>query len=79
MQIAFMGFNALCNSVRGFDGEETTQRDYQWLNRNEEELKHDIIAAKNVRPRQTHINDIVPRNFIEVCIDMKQMGVGGYG
>lgn len=75
---SLMGFNALCNSVEDFDGEETTQRDYQWLNRNEEELKHDIIAAKNVRPRQTHINDIVPRNFIEVCIDMKQMGVGGY-
>ncbi len=72
------GFNALPNSVEDFDGEEATHRDYQWLNRNEEELKHDTIAAINVRPRQTHINDIMPRDFIEVCIDMKQMGVGGY-
>ena len=28
--------------------------------------------------RQTHINDIVPQNFVEVCIDMKQQGVAGY-
>lgn len=31
-----------------------------------------------MRPRQTHINDIAPRNFVEVCVDMKQMGVAGY-
>lgn len=73
-----MGFTALRNSIEDFDGEEAILRDYQWLNRNEEELKHDTIAAKNVRPRQTHINDITPENFVEVCIDMKQMGVGGY-
>lgn len=65
-------------AIEDFDGEEAILRDYQWLNRNEEELKHDTIAAKNVRPRQTHINDITPENFVEVCIDMKQMGVGGY-
>jgi beta-galactosidase len=29
-------------------------------------------------PRQTHINDIKPRDFVEVCIDMKQQGVAGY-
>lgn len=72
------GFNALRNSIEDFDGEEAKHRDYQWLNRSEEELKHDTIAARNVRPRQTHINDITPRNFVEVCIDMKQMGLGGY-
>lgn len=73
-----IGFTALRNSVEDFDGEETTRRDYQWLNRNEEELKHDTAAARNVRPRQTHINDVTPADFVEVCIDMKQMGVGGY-
>lgn len=26
----------------------------------------------------THKNDIVPRDFVEVCIDMKQQGVAGY-
>ena len=73
-----VGFNALRNSVEDFDGEDAVQRDYQWLNRNERELRHDVVEAKNVRPRQTHINDIAPRDFVEVCIDMKQMGVGGY-
>lgn len=73
-----IGFNALRNSVEDFDGEEATHRDYQWQNRNEEERKHDVATARNIKPRQTHINDITPRNFVEVCIDMKQMGVGGY-
>lgn len=73
-----IGFNALRNSIEDFDGEEATHRDYQWQNRNEEERKHDVATARNIKPRQTHINDITPRNFVEVCIDMKQMGVGGY-
>lgn len=73
-----IGFNALRNSVEDFDGEETVHRDYQWNNRDAEELKHDVATAKDVKPRQTHINDITPKNFVEVCIDMKQMGVGGY-
>ncbi len=25
-----------------------------------------------------HVNDIIPRDFVEVCVDMKQQGVGGY-
>ena len=25
-----------------------------------------------------HVNDISPRNFVEVCVDMKQQGVAGY-
>lgn len=73
-----IGFNALRNSVENFDGEEATHRDYQWNNRDAEELKHDVATAKNIKPRQTHINDITPRDFVEVCVDMKQMGVGGY-
>ncbi len=73
-----IGFNALRNSVEDFDGEEATNRDYQWNNRDAEELKHDVATAKNIKPRQTHINDITSRDFVEVCVDMKQMGVGGY-
>lgn len=73
-----IGFNSLRNSIEDFDGEEATHRDYQWNNRDTEELKHDIEKAQNIKPRQTHINDISPRDFVEVSIDMKQMGVGGY-
>lgn len=25
-----------------------------------------------------HINDVSPRNFVEVCVDMKQQGLAGY-
>ena len=39
---------------------------------------HDEAAAKDVKPRMTHMNDITSRNFVEVCIDMKQEGVAGY-
>ena len=28
--------------------------------------------------RMHHVNDITPRDFVEVCVDMKQQGVGGY-
>ncbi len=35
-------------------------------------------AAKDVLRKQTHEYDIVPRNFVEVCVDMKQSGVAGY-
>ena len=73
-----VGFNALRNSVEDFDGENAVNRDYQWNNRNAEELKHDVSTAKNRKPRQTHINDITPQDFVEVCVDMKQMGLGGY-
>ncbi|MDO4163849.1 MAG: glycoside hydrolase family 2 TIM barrel-domain containing protein [Bacteroides sp.] len=75
---SIIGFNALRNSVEDFDGEDAVHRDYQWSNRNAEELKHNVETARNIKPRQTHINDITPRNFVEVCVDMKQMGVGGY-
>ena len=71
-------FNSLRNSIEDFDGEEAVQRDYQWNNRDAEELKHDVSTAKNIKPRQTHINDITPRDFVEVCLDMRQMGVGGF-
>ena len=73
-----IGFNALRNSVEDFDGGETVSRPYQWLNRDAGELVHDENKAKDQLPRKTHINDITPRNFVEVCVDMKQQGVAGY-
>ena len=27
--------------------------------------------------RQTHINDIKPRDYVELCIDKVMMGIGG--
>ncbi len=74
-----IGFNALLNSIEDFDSEEALPHPRQWnnfsaeetANRNEEE-------ARNVLRRMHHINDITPRDFVEICIDMKQQGVAGY-
>ncbi len=74
-----IGFNALRNSVEDFDSEEATHRPYQWNNFNSEEIaSRSEEDAKNRRPRQTHLNDISPKNFVEVSVDMKQHGVAGY-
>ena len=73
-----MEFNALRNSVEDFDS-ENANRPYQWQNRSPEE-----IASKNAEEaryklrKQTHINDIVERNYVEVCVDLRQQGVAGY-
>lgn len=74
-----VGFNALRNTVEDFDSEDATTRPYQWNNFSSEEIAaRNDADARNRKPRQTHINDITPRNFVEVCIDMKQQGVAGY-
>lgn len=74
-----MGFNALRNSIEDFDSEEAVKHDYQWNNFTEKEIaERDPEKAKNRLRRMHHINDISPRNFVEVCLDMKQQGVGGY-
>lgn len=70
-------FNALRNSVEDFDSEEAVNRDYQWDNLSSDET-HDPEAAKNVRRRQTHIDDVVSRDYMEVCLDAVHSGVGGY-
>ncbi|MDR0511399.1 MAG: DUF4981 domain-containing protein [Rikenellaceae bacterium] len=69
-------FNVLRNSIEDFDCEESTA-DYQWRNVSPDEPR-DVEAARNVLRRQTHEKDIVPRDFVEVCLDMRQSGVGGY-
>lgn len=73
-----IGFNALRNTVEDFDSEESSHP-YQWRNRSPEEISNkDEAEAKNVVRRKTHVNDIIPRDFVEVCVDMKQQGVAGY-
>lgn len=72
-------FNALRNSIEDFDDEEQTALPRQWSNFTPEQVaNHDEAAAKNVLRRQHHINDVIPQDFVEVCIDLKQQGVGGY-
>lgn len=71
-------FNALRNSIEDFDGEEANAP-YQWNNFSAAEMKNQTDAnGKNFRPKQTHINDIRPRDFVEVSLDWRQQGVGGY-
>ena len=72
-------FNALRNSIKDFDDEEQVNLPRQWSNFTPEQIaNHDEAAAKDVLRRQHHINDVTPRNYVEVCIDLKQQGVGGY-
>ena len=72
-------FNALRNSIEDFDDEEQVNLPRQWSNFTLEQIaNHDEAAAKDVLRRQHHINDVTPRNYVEVCIDLKQQGVGGY-
>ena len=71
----FMEFNVSHNRIEDFDGEESN-RPYQWQNFTKGE-SHDPLMAKKRKPKQTHINDIFPRNFVEVCLDHRMMGVAG--
>ena len=70
-------FNALRCAVEDLDSEEAVQRDYQWENKGPL-TENDPAKAKNRLRRQTHINDYVERDFVEVCVDYAQSGVGGY-
>ncbi len=73
-----VGFNALRNSIEDFDSEEA-DAPYQWNNFSPEEIKaRNDEEARNRLPRRTHVNDIKPREYVEICVDMKQQGVGGY-
>ena len=75
---SLIGFNALRNSVEDFDCEES-DAEYQWRNLSPQEIRNrNPESAKNRLRKQTHAIDIVPRNFVEVCVDMKQSGIAGY-
>ena len=73
-----MEFNAMRNSVEDFDAGKATDRPYQWNNFTPEEIANRPEIGPYDKPRQTHINDIAPRNFVEVCVDLKQQGLAGY-
>ncbi len=73
-----MEFNAMRNSVEDFDAGKATNRPYQWNNFTQEEIDNRPNIGPYDKPRQTHINDITPRNFVEVCVDLKQQGLAGY-
>ena len=70
-------FNALRCRVEDLDGEEAVQRDYQWQNFSPED-EHNPAFAKNRLRRQTHVNDVPVRDEVELCIDYRMAGVGGY-
>ncbi len=70
-------FNVLKNSVEDFDSEDS-DRPYQWFNFSEDEEHDEAKAAAQHMRRQTHINDIAPRDYVEVCLDAAQSGIGGY-
>lgn len=73
-----IGFNALRNTIEDFDGQEADVP-YQWTNFSTEEIANRSEAnAKDILRKHTHINDIKPRDFVEICLDWKQQGVGGY-
>lgn len=72
-------FNALRNSVEDFDDEEAVNLPRQWRNLSAAEIaNHNDADAKNKLRRQHHINDIIPQNYVEVCLDRMMEGVGGY-
>ncbi len=73
-----MEFNALRNSIEDFDAGKALHRPYQWNNFTPEEIANRPEIGAYDKPRQTHINDIVPQDFIEVCVDLKQQGLAGY-
>lgn len=76
---SLLEFNALRNSVEDFDSEEATSCPYQWQNYSSEEIQNrDLEKACHVLRRMHHVSDIVPRDYVEVCLDWRQQGVGGY-
>lgn len=71
-----IGFNALRNSVEDLDSQES-DAPYQWGNFSKEEIENRNEAEDLIR-KQTHAKDIHPRDFVEICLDWCQQGVGGY-
>lgn len=72
-------FNALRNAIEDFDAEEQRELPRQWGNLTPEQVaNHNEAEAVNVLRRQHHISDITARDFVEVCVDLKQQGVAGY-
>lgn len=74
-----IGFNALRYALEDLDSEEASDRPYQWRNFSAQEIaSRDDKKAKNVRMRQTHFGELQQRPFIEVCLDGRHRGLGGF-
>ncbi|KAK8872024.1 hypothetical protein M9Y10_007780 [Tritrichomonas musculus] len=77
-------FNVLRNSVEDFDDEDQPNIQRQWSNfedcfhRPQKKCIHDEESAKNNLRRQHHVNHISFRDFIEVNVDYKMMGIAGF-
>ena len=72
-------FNALRNAIEDFDDEEYVDLPRQWNNFSPEMIRNrDDARVVNKMRRQTHINNITLRDYVEVCVDMMQQGVAGY-
>ena len=66
-------------TAEDFDAEEQRELPRQWGNLTPEQVaNHNEAEAVNVLRRQHHISDITARDFVEVCVDLKQQGVAGY-
>ena len=75
---SLMEFNALRNSIEDFDGQES-DKPYQWNNFSQKEIdSRNYGQAANRLRKQTHVNDIKPRDFVEICLDGRHQGVAGY-
>ena len=76
-------FNALRNTIEDLDDEEQVDLERMWQNfedcfhRPELICSHDENWAKNNLRRQHHVDDVVMRDFVEVNIDYKMMGIAG--
>ena len=70
-------FNALRLAVEDLDSEESGLP-FQWNNFDTPPVHDEAEAEKYHRRRQTHLSDIVERDFTEICIDGAATGVGGY-
>ncbi|MEG1607687.1 MAG: glycoside hydrolase family 2 TIM barrel-domain containing protein [Mucinivorans sp.] len=70
-----MEFNALNASVEDYDG-ESSSKDYQWRNFSKED-KNDPKDGYLRLPKQTHLNDVPARDYVELNIDGRMMGLGG--
>lgn len=75
---SLLEFNALRNSIEDFDCQES-DKPYQWNNFSQTEIdSRDCAWAANRLRKQTHVNDIEPCNYVEVCLDGRHQGVAGY-
>jgi len=68
-------FSAMNSSMEDFDS-ESSSRPYQWHYFKSDE-DHSAEAGYLKFRKQTHINDVMQREYTEVCIDGRMMGVGG--